>query len=229
MVGKDTFHAKLSTGQYLPEAFSLLEKLTPDGYLSFLKTYYANGLRQFGKTWQYQDIVTALLCLSETLRPRTYLEIGVRRGRSACAVATKSPHCAMFLFDMWIEGYSGLENPGPDFVRNELKTIGHKGPVSFIDGNSHDTLPAFFARNPDAYFDMITVDGDHSELGAAQDLCDVLPRIAVGGAVIFDDISHHAHPELNRVWKELVENDDRFSTYSSREAGYGVGFAIRKY
>ena len=82
---------------------------------------------------------------------------------------------------------------------------------------------------PTARFDVITIDGDHSELGAAQDMCDTLPRLAVGGAVVFDDIAHPKHPELNRVWRELVENDDRFSCWSYRDSGYGVGCAVRKY
>jgi hypothetical protein len=60
-------------------------------------------------------------------------------------------------------------------------------------------------------------------------MCDVLPRLAIGGAIVFDDIAHPAHPELNGVWQSLVVNDDRFSSWSFRDAGYGVGFAIRKY
>jgi len=229
MVGADTLQAKLANTDYLDQALDLMVRLTPDDYTLYLRDFYTHGQEQFGKDWRYADIVTVLLCLSETLKPRTYLEIGVRRGRSACAVASKSPHCAMFLFDMWMANYAGMDNPGPEFVKVELAKVGHKAPALFTDGDSHKTIPAFFAKNPDAYLDIITVDGDHSELGAAQDLRDVLPRLAIGGAVVFDDISHPAHPELNRVWRAMVEDDDRFSTYSYREAGYGVGFAIRKY
>lgn len=229
MVGADTLGERLSKGPYLDEALALMERLTPDDYTTYLRGFYRTGKERFGADWRYSDIVTVLLCLSETLKPRSYLEIGVRRGRSACAVASKSPYAAMFLFDMWMANYAGMDNPGPDFVKQELKTVGHRGAATFIDGDSHKTLPMFFAKNTDAVFDMITVDGDHSEIGAAQDLCDILPRLAVGGAVIFDDISHPAHPELNRVWTALVADDERFSTFSYREAGYGVGFAIRKF
>jgi predicted O-methyltransferase YrrM len=229
MIGADTLGHLLADPKWIPLARDLMDRLTPDPYTTYLKGFYAEGLKRFGAQWRYADIVTVLLCLTETLKPRTYLEIGVRRGRSACAVASLAPYCSMFLFDMWMTNYAGMENPGPAFVQDELKRIGHRGPVAFTDGNSHETLPAFFARNPDAYIDLITVDGDHSELGAAQDMCDVLPRLAVGGAVVFDDIAHPAHPELNRVWRALVEADDRFSCFSYREAGYGVGFAVRKY
>lgn len=229
MVGADTVGDRLVRGPYLAEALDLMKRLTPDDYTTYLNAFYRAGQDRFGAHWKYADIVTVLLCLADTLKPRTYLEIGVRRGRSACAVASKSPYCAMFLFDMWVANYAGMDNPGPDFVRDELGKIGYRGSASFIDGDSHKTLPAFFAKNANAAFDLITVDGDHSESGAAQDLRDILPQLAIGGAVVFDDISHPAHPELDRVWRALVADDDRFSTFSYREAGYGVGFAIRKY
>jgi predicted O-methyltransferase YrrM len=229
MAGAETLGRQHDAGNFISHALALMERLTPDAYTSYLLKFIRDGQARFGAAWSYADIVTVLLCLTRTLKPRTYLEIGVRRGRSACAVASEAPYCAMFLFDMWQQGYAGIDNPGPAFVHGELGKVAHRGAVTFVDGDSHVTLPKFFAANPAACFDLITVDGDHSELGAAQDMCDVLPRLAVGGAVVFDDIAHPAHPELNRVWRELVAGDDRFSTWSFRDAGYGVGFAIRKY
>ena len=229
MAGADTLGAKVARAETILQALVLMQRLTPDAYTTYLKDFYSHGLEKFEAHWRYADIVTVLLCLSEALQPRNYLEVGVRRGRSAAAVAVKAPRCTMALFDMWQTNYAGMENPGAEFVKSELRSIGYQGQAAFIDGNSHETLPAFFAQNPDMMFDIITVDGDHSELGAAQDICDVLPRLAIGGAIVFDDIAHPFHPELNGVWKTLVESDDRFSTFSYREAGYGVGFAIRKH
>jgi predicted O-methyltransferase YrrM len=229
IAGADTLGKLHGETDFIAEAMALMERLTPDAYTTYLLNYCREGRTRFGKSWVYADIVTVLLCLARTLKPRTYLEIGVRRGRSACAVAQEMPYCGMFLFDLWQAGYAGIDNPGPEFVKGELAKVNHRGPVSFVDGDSHTTLPRFFTANPTACFDLITVDGDHSELGAAQDMCDVLPRLAIGGAIVFDDIAHPAHPELNRVWRELVVNDERFSSWSFRDAGYGVGFAIRKY
>ncbi len=229
MAGADTFTALHKETDYVAGGIALMERLTPDAYTTYLKNYCREGRDRFGAHWAYADIVTVLLCLARHLKPRAYLEIGVRRGRSACAVAQESPYAALFLFDLWQQGYAGIDNPGPDFVRAELAKVNHRGPITFIDGDSHATLPKFFTSNPTAFFDLITVDGDHSERGAAQDMCDALPRLAIGGAIVFDDIAHPAHPELNRVWCELVVNDPRFSSWSFRDAGYGVGFAIRKY
>ena len=82
--------------------------------------------------------------------------------------------------------------------------------------------------NPDLYFDLVTVDGDHTAEGAAQDLREVLPRVSVGGALVFDDIAHRKHPHLVEVWKSVVESDPRFASYRFSELGYGIGFAIRQ-
>ena len=133
----------------------------------------------------------------------------------------------MVLFDMWMPGYAGMENPGPDLVRAELARVGHNGGCALIDGDSHQTVPAYFTYNPGINFDIVTVDGDHTDQGAAQDLRNVLPRLRVGGAVVFDDIVHPAHPGLAKVWHELVAGDPRFSSWEFADAGYGIGFAVR--
>lgn len=228
MAAAPTAERRLYDRDYLADAAGLLERLEPDAYSRYLLRYYADGRARFGADWRYADIVTVLLCLTDLIRPRDYLEIGVRRGRSACAVASRCPDCRMDLFDMWIGNYAGMSNPGPDLVAAELSKVGHRaGLARFIDGDSHQTLPAHFANHPDAAYDLITVDGDHSLKGAAQDLFDVLPRLRIGGAVVFDDIAHPAHPELWMLWQRMVVDDPRFSSFSYREAGYGVGFAIR--
>jgi predicted O-methyltransferase YrrM len=210
MIGAGALAEIILSRRYVELALGLLRRLEPDDYSRHMIEFYADGLARFGATWRYADIVTVLLGLTETLKPRRYLEIGVRRGRSACAVASLAPTCDLLLLDMWIAGYAGMDNPGPALVRSELARVGHRGRCDFIDGDSHETLPRYFAEHPSDAFDLVTVDGDHSDDGATQDLCDVLPRLAVGGAVVFDDIGHPAHPGLF---------DD---------AGYGVGFAVRR-
>lgn len=229
MIGADTVAARLFEPRYVETALNLMKQLTPDDYTTFLTEYYADGLRRFQTDWHYADIVTVLLCLSEIIKPKSYLEIGVRRGRSVAAVASVSPNCALTLLDMWVKDYAGMDNPGSEFVRQELARTGHQGPIRLIDGDSHETLPALFREIPDITFDIITVDGDHRTIGAMQDLSDVLPRLNAGGAIVFDDICHPLHPELADVWHELVVSDPRFSALTYRDTGYGVGFAIRKH
>jgi predicted O-methyltransferase YrrM len=229
MAGVETFSFACASAETLQDALEVMQKLSPDDYTRYLTKFYAEGLKRFGDGWIYADIVTVLLTMSRVLQPKRYLEIGVRRGRSVCTVASQTPSVDIVLFDMWMKGYAGMENPGPDFVREELKKVGHQGKAEFIDGNSHVTVKKYFSDNPDAYFDLITVDGDHTDPGAAEDLADVLPHLSVGGAIVFDDVCHPVHPGLAQVWRTQVADDPRFSAWTFADAGYGVGFAIRKH
>ena len=144
-------------------------------------------------------------------------------------VAKRATHCAIVGIDFWNEGYAGIDNPGPDHVRAVIEQIGHTGTLELLSGDSHEVLPRLFAERPDLDFDLITVDGDHSKRGAARDLSDALPRLRIGGALVFDDISHPAHPYLHEVWQQEVASNRRFATWSFDDVGYGVAVAVRRW
>lgn len=202
--------------------------LATDDYVKYLDTFYRECIRRFGANWHYFDIVNVLYAASKTIHPRNYLEIGVRRGRSVCTVARGCPSVNIAAFDMWVQGYAGMDNPGPQFVQSELVKHGHTGKISFINGNSHETIPAFFKQYPAITFDMITVDGDHTDAGAFDDLKNVIPHLSVGGVLVFDDIAHPAHPYLLNVWKKALSTFPYLTGFEFTEIGYGVAFAIRK-
>lgn len=90
-------------------------------------------------------------------------------------------------------------------------------------------MPRYVRQHPDRYFDLITVDGDHSRAGARIDLANVIPRLKRGGVLVFDDICNPDHPSLGRVWDRLVGRRERFASYSFTELGFGIAFAIKKY
>jgi predicted O-methyltransferase YrrM len=225
VAGASTFAVAAAAPATVQRALDVLQRLTPDKYAEFLSTFYRAGLERY-PDWRYADINTALVALASGLRPQRYLEIGVRRGRSLAMVASTCPSCDIVACDMFIQAYGGMENPGPALVRSELARVDFRGALEFVVGDSHKVLPAYFREHPDAYFDIITVDGDHSEEGARADLAAVLPRLKVGGAVVFDDVAHFLHPELAGVWQEIATNR-KFSAFTFTELGYGVGFAIR--
>jgi predicted O-methyltransferase YrrM len=211
---------------YLLELFN---KLTQDKYMDFVLGFYKSGMKSFGNYWRYADINTVLYGIASRIKIDSYLEIGVRKGRSMSVVAALSPEADMVGFDLWIEDYAGMENPGPDFVRRELENVGHKGDLLFVDGDSKKTVPRYFKQNPDKYFDLITVDGDHSRRGATIDLKNVIPRLKIGGFLVFDDISSPYHEYLKKVWERQVKNTQRFLTYEFTEVGLGVAFGIKKF
>jgi predicted O-methyltransferase YrrM len=187
--------------------------------------FYRWAQGRFGDHWRFADSTTVLCATALAVRPKAYLEIGVRRGRSAAVVGSLTPDCAIYGFDLWIQGYAGTDNPGPDFVRGELQKCGHRGDVTLISGDSRTTVPAFLKQHPNLFFDVINVDGDHSVAGAARDLANVLPRLKIGGVIVFDDIV--SAPALMRVWSWFVRSDGRFRAWEFTEAGAGVGVAIR--
>jgi predicted O-methyltransferase YrrM len=203
-------------------------ELATDPYVRMVDGYYRECRSRFGKHWHYLDAVNTVFAAAKWGQPRHYLEIGVRRGRTACTVARACPSVEIHAFDMWIQGYAGMDNPGPDFVRQELRKHGHTGKVNFTDGDSHVTVPAYLRAHPDLEFDLILVDGDHSEEGALADLLTVLPRLRKGGVIAFDDIVHPAHPYLLKVWRKAMEKHVECQSHEYTEAGYGIAFAVRK-
>jgi len=225
--GASSFASQCQGANVVRRAMEVLSRLEQDAYSEYLLGYYEAGLRLFDGSWQYADINTFCLGGSNILKPASYLEIGVRRGRSAAMVVSQSPKCNVVGFDLWIQNYAGMDNPGPQFVSAELRKVGHQGEATFVAGDSRRTVPEFFQKNPDMYFDMITVDGDHSISGAREDLNNVLWRLKVGGMLIFDDTANHSHPGLSGVWSEVVASSASFSTYNFSEVGFGVAMAIR--
>ena len=69
----------------------LLRKLEQNEETEGQEFFYLWGQGRFGKHWRYADITTMLCAAALAIRPKTYLEIGVRRGRSAAVVGALSP------------------------------------------------------------------------------------------------------------------------------------------
>jgi predicted O-methyltransferase YrrM len=166
---------------------------------------------------------------SELLLPRRALEIGVRRGFASCAIVTGNPLVELHLMDSWRPVYSDRPNPGPVLLREQLQFVGHRGNATFHHGNSHMLLPQLFQRDPSLTFDLVVVDGDHTEAGADADLRDVFPHVSHGGIVIFDDLTHPQHRyllDLWHRWRDRLAGQFEFAEYL--DDGLGVGWAIRR-
>lgn len=235
--GKDFYGNVLLTPEVLADVATSEEiwneilvfhhQLATDEYVAYLDRFYRESLKRYGRHWRYMDIVNSLYAASKVLKPRNYLEIGVRRGRSVCTVAMAHPDVDIVAFDLWQQNYAGMENPGPEFVQAELKRMHHRGQLYFVNGDSHQTIPEFFRQNPGLTFDMMTVDGDHSEQGAIDDLMNVIPHLSVGGVLVFDDIAHPKHEYLLKVWRDVTGRFPNMKSYEFGDLGYGVAFAIK--
>lgn len=204
------------------ETFSLME---PSVNMSLDPFRHIAGLAQT----DYTSVRTVLGAFAETARPRTYLEIGTRRGHSLCMVANSIPESIdMYSFDLWIHDYAGESNPGFDLIEKELKKLKFRGNAHFFAGDSKETVPAFFVGpgHPQE-LDLIFVDGDHTEEGARTDLVNVVDHLSVGGLLVFDDITHPLHSGLRGVWHDLMDHRSNLELRESTKHEYGWAIALR--
>lgn len=179
----------------------------------------------------YTSVRTIIGAFVQLAKPKSYLEIGTRRGHSLCmAVNCSSEPLNLFSFDIWIENYAGEANPGPEFIKKELDNFAFIGNIAFMNGDSKKTIPEFFQNTSNTQeIDLIFVDGDHSEEGAKTDLLNVVDHIALGGLLVFDDIIHPDHLYLYKVWNDVLANRKNFELRESTKYPYGWAIALRLY
>lgn len=195
-------------------------RLTPSMYFSAGKPQEETSLAKSNMLC----ILGAYIALAE---PAYYLEIGTRRGHSACMAA----FCAakpmyIYCFDLWMSNYAGEDNPGPQFVQNEYDKVNRFCNIEFITGNSTVTVPHFLGR--DRLIDVVLVDGDHSDGGALLDLENVVKHIPVNGLIIFDDITCPQCASLLQVWRGFISKHPNFEAFENRECPNGWAIALRK-
>jgi predicted O-methyltransferase YrrM len=227
VIGPGALARRASSPAVIKKVVELSRRLEPDEFTVYIASLCERGLDIGGADWGYMDLLTVLYAAAEMGQPENYLEIGVRRGRSAAMVAAACPTVRIVGFDIWQSNYAGSENLGGEFVREQLRQFGHAGDAEFVDGNSHQTVKAFFERNPRLYFDLITVDGDHSLDGARADLEDVIPHLEAGGVLVFDDTANPYCPGLAAVWEDTLKRHPDLKGFAYNELGTGVSFALR--
>lgn len=102
-------------------------------------------------------------------------EIGVDRGDFSLEILTRCKPEKLHLFDIDI---SRLVNPD---IRAELASEDSRLKTHIGDSSTN------LGRMPDAYFDMVYVDGDHDYKGVVKDIEAVLPKMKPGAILIFND------------------------------------------
>lgn len=203
-------------------ALDIMRKLTPDSYLANALNFYETSLRNTRAFYLLPDLLNFL---AREFRPKSYIEIGVRRGRSLACLMAENHDIECYGFDMWISNYAGQDNPGPDFVVDQMAIAGAKKRPTLIVGNSHQTVPTFFATHPPS--DLITVDADHTYVGAKRDLDNCFANLAPGGVLIFDDLYIPQFPELAKLWDEYKASLGGEYIFIEDRTATGTGIAIR--
>ncbi len=210
---------------------SVLRTLTEDVRVRQSLAEFAAACR---KEEGWSDALSVLSWWARAMRPRTYLEIGVRRAGLLAQVLTESPATHAWGFDLGPAECGSIpeqcihaEHTDPDFVRRELRRAGVPDPIALLTGCSRTTLPAFLASTdaPDQ-FDLIFVDADRAADGVHHDLRYAFAQVAPGGAVLFGDISRPVQPELTEVWESFKDGRSDWMFIEDRSRN-GIMVAVR--
>jgi predicted O-methyltransferase YrrM len=144
-----------------------------------------------------------------------YLEVGVRLGHSMAAVllaAGKDLEYAVGV-DCFIPGYGDEDNPGPKQVTEWFEDLDiDTKKVTLHAADSHVKLKQMGKAK--RRFNLILVDGDHTESGAMQDLEDAWALLSPGGTLVFDDTVVKGDMMLLRVWRQFIgDRMDQIATH----------------
>lgn len=149
---------------------------------------------------------------------KSYLEIGCREGGSLRLVVAANPTLErLVICDTWGGIYGGTGRGSHRHIEELLASLGYAGEVRFLDGDSRELIPTLRET-----FDLILVDGDHSDEGAAADLANVRSLLAAGGRLLFHDICHPAHPGLRGVLDRFVADAGGSVEIHEEAEGFGT-------
>lgn len=150
------------------------------------------------------DLHDALKWAVFNINPQSYLEIGVDGGGSLRTVLTWAIRGSLrvtlidpFNVNHAGHGFTSFEHIGPILREFDVRDTRLEKSTSAL------VLP----RLTDS-FDLITVDGDHSEEAGRADLEGSWPLLNRGGLLVFDDCGHANYPHLKQVLLEFLANHE---------------------
>ena len=153
-----------------------------------------------------------LLRLVRELAPASAIELGTGFGQSTAyqaAAMELNGRGEVTSFD--VEDMIAIAGPG-------LARLGLDSRAELVGGRIERTLPASLER--DGTIDYALVDHDHTEAGTMAAFDQLLPRLAPGAVVVFDDIGWT--DEMRRAWAAVATRDRVASTIGVRRLGIAV-------
>ena len=119
-------------------------------------------------------------------------EIGFNAGHSVMLMLLGRPQTPLnfTIFDIGMHAYT---KPCVDYIRSKFRHVS----FDYIEGDSTLMMPAWIEAHPEAVgtYDVVHVDGGHSEHCAANDMQNADRLVKMGGLVILDDTND---PQINK-------------------------------
>jgi cephalosporin hydroxylase len=215
------------------------------------KNRYDHYWQELLRLSQDQDFFEPCLLqywIGKNHKPARILEIGTRTGGSLISLLasySSFKNVQIVSFDLWREAGNTIWLGKIPVIRALIKLFPFNkwlalhalkrnlrmfnipiANISFISGDSRNTVPSYFRQNPDMKFDYILVDGAHDAETAYIDLENIAPYAASGGFILFDDISPASY-NLIGVWNKFKDNHGHEFTFYESFHRKGLAWAVR--
>jgi len=159
------------------------------------------------------DTTHYLLTVREILGQfcKRYLEIGVLHGGTMALVLSSSLPTEGVGIDIFTY-YGNKKDPNThpptnvsfdNAVKNVMRCEGVGSFCSLLEGNSHNKDTVRWVREVCEDFQLVFIDGDHTEEGVVADWDNYSPMVSPGGVVVFDNYGDPAH------WKGVKKSVDK--------------------
>lgn len=165
-------------------------------------------------------VYTQSMLVAEAGKLIHYLEVGVQEGNSLEAVLKNVNVSLAVGIDIWNADSGGTDRGNPNHIPVRFRDDMHR--IVIISGDSHAILPGL--RHP---FDLIFIDGDHSEEGCITDLNHALPLLknTPGSRILVDDLDHPVHTYLHKAVENWAERNQMSMEFNP--LGYGIAVLRR--
>ncbi|WP_321493265.1 class I SAM-dependent methyltransferase [uncultured Desulfobacter sp.] len=177
---------------------------------------------------RFWNIHAALSYATWKINPTSYLEIGTRTGGSMVQ-ALQSPNLKSAVsVDLWNGEYAGMTNTlnySKKQISGYLERQKKNCEYIPIQGSSHKILPQLIDQQKK--FNLICVDGDHTEGGAWLDLVNAERLLSKKGVIIFDDLIHPSCPYMIKITKKFMDTYPEFNMISNTKQDNGCAIFLK--
>lgn len=177
------------------------------------------------------EIIPFMEYLHTTIKPKSFLELGVCQGATFYIWAVLCEPGGIKL---------GIDLPNGDWGINHIRsdkeiqnnkhlfqTIAPNSHILFADTHSEEAYKWVVEKMQGGRIDFLFIDADHSENGAKRDYEKYSPFVRKGGVIVFHDIKDtQRHRDIGcdvyKVWQEIEGDKIEFTDPAYDWGGIGV-------